>query len=289
MQIETIMPGIRKVTPSPQKGSAWETPNVYLVGHDPLLMIDAGYERNFKDLLQAVAGARLQTILITHGHIDHAGAAWALKEATGADVISHPEEFASIERRFPGKKPDHTVTEGEVIEHGGFALELVLMPGHTPGHLCLLIKSENLVFSSDLVTGSGSTLVAPPEGNMKMYMESLKKLKAMRPGLLLPGHGPVVRDPASRIDWLIEHRELRELAIARVLSKGPSKLKGLVRNLYLGYIHPHMEGPAAMTAWAHLQKMIEDGSVKACPEGETNPFQMSFQLAPGVELPESPP
>jgi glyoxylase-like metal-dependent hydrolase (beta-lactamase superfamily II) len=282
--VEAIMPAIRRVTPPQKRGSAWQAPNVYLVGEDRLTMIDAGYDReeDVAVIMSAVGGARLERIILTHGHIDHAGGAWRLSERTGAVVLGHPADAPSIERRFPGKRIDRPITEGARITAGPITLDAVLAPGHTPGLIMLHDAAHRALFTSDLVTGDGSSLVAPPEGNMSDYMRSLKMVRDMALDLILPGHGPVVRDPARRVHDLIEHRELRELCIVKCLADAPAplNLNDLVKAMYLGLIHPHLIGPAAATAWAHLEKLIAENAVAATPPGESNPFNKKFALTP---------
>jgi glyoxylase-like metal-dependent hydrolase (beta-lactamase superfamily II) len=285
--IDTVIPGIARITPAQEKGSAWEAPNLYLLGDGPLTLIDSGYdrERDVRMILDAVGSRELERIILTHGHIDHAGGAWALRDTTGAEVCAHPADAPSIERRFPGNRVDRLVEDGEKLNAGSFDLEVILTPGHAPGHVAIFIESEGVLFPGDLVTGEGSTLVAPPEGNMKAYMESLRRVQEMPMKILLPGHGPVREDPAARIAELIEHRELREICIYKCLAdaEGPLNLKALVKVMYLGLIHPGLEMAAAGTAWAHLEKMIEDGNVTGGPEGEGNPFAKTFSLTEGVE------
>ena len=285
--IETIRPGIIKITPPQKPESAWESPNLYLVGDKFPTLIDSGYDdpEQVDIVMEALSGRDLERIIITHCHIDHAGGAWLLREKTGATVLAHPDEAPALERRFPGKKTDGWLEEYDKVDADGMTLEMKLFPGHARGHLCPHIEKENIFFSGDLVTGKGSSLVAPPEGQMQTYMRSLSALEELAPDLILPGHGPIVEDPRTRVRELIEHRELRELAIAKCLARGPSKLMDLVRTMYMGLIHPHLEGPAAWTAWAHIEKMMADGSVVKTPESETNPFEMKFEIAPGVNLP----
>ncbi len=279
--------GIRMVTPPPEPGSAWGSANIYLVGEDPVTMIDTGWDRDSdRDaVVKALAGAPVEAIIITHGHADHAGGAWALRELTGAPVRAHGADLPAIARRFPAREVDRVIETDEVIKAGPYELAMRLFPGHTPGHLCRVIEESGIVFSGDLVTGKGSSLVAPPEGDMSRYMESLRKLAGLGASLLLPGHGPVVHDPERRIGWLINHRELRELRIASYLVDGPKRLNEMAGAVYSGYVHPQMEMAAAWTAWSHLEKLIEEGSVVFEPEGEPNPFERLFTLAPGVKPP----
>ena len=284
---QTIIPGLCLISPEPEPASAWQSPNLYLLGQDPLTLIDSGYDResNLSAVREAVGGNRLGRIILTHAHVDHAGGAWKLREQFGAEVLLHPDEEPALSRRFPGHHPDRFFEAGEELAAGDFLLEVILVPGHAKGHAAFYLEKEGILFSGDLITGDGSSLVAPPEGNMRWYMNSLYLVQQMPLKLILPGHGPLVTDPARRIAELIEHRELREICIAKCLAEQPLTLRELVRAMYLGLIHPQLEGAAAGTAWAHLEKMLEDGTVLAEPAQEKNPFARTFRLAPGLDLP----
>ncbi|MFO8056676.1 MAG: MBL fold metallo-hydrolase [bacterium] len=284
---EKVAEGVYRITPEQEQGSAWESPNIYLVGADPCLLIDSGYDRadHVKLVVESVGRARVSMIVLTHAHIDHAGGARRLRQATGAPVYVHPADEPSLERRFPECRPAGYVSEPDRLEAGGTVLQVLDTPGHAPGHIVLLQETSEVLFTGDLITGAGSTLVAPPEGNMEKYMASLHRVKTLGVKKILPGHGPVVDRPEERINELIEHRELREVCILKCLAQEKLGLNGLVKSMYQGLIHPGLEMAAAGTAWAHLEKLISEGSVRAEPAEETNPFNMSFELAPGYTLP----
>ncbi len=278
--VTEVAPGVRKITPRQEPDTGWETPNIYAVGTGPVTLIDSGYDRpsSLDLILEALGDADLERIVLTHGHIDHAGSAWKLREMKGCPVMAHELDAASISRRFPGVKADEAVLDGDLIRAGTRTLKAIHTPGHTPGHVCLFDENDGTLFTGDLVTGSGSTLVAPPEGNMADYMRSLKRVRDLAASALMPGHGSVRTDPLDRVLELIGHRELREVNVAACLMDGPKNLKDLVKAMYLGLIHPSLEMAAAATAWAHLDKMIEDGNAVAGPEGETNPFNRTYEL-----------
>jgi glyoxylase-like metal-dependent hydrolase (beta-lactamase superfamily II) len=286
-EIEILLPGLVKITPKQDPSTAWETPNIYMVGTDEVVLIDSGYDsaQNHDLLTRAIGNAKLDKILLTHGHIDHAGGAWELRKQTGASVLVHNLDHPPLERRFPGNSVDGELTPGDVITAGEYKLKTFHIPGHTPGHVAFMIEDKEIFFSGDLVTGQGSTLVAPPEGNMARYMESLKMVRKMEMKMILPGHGPVVNGPQKRVNELIEHRELREITIIKCLSQKDMGLKGLVKEMYVGLIHPQMEGPAAWTAWAHLQKLVEENNVVADPENSDNPFEIIFSLSKNAKYP----
>lgn len=266
---ETLIPGLRRLLPEPDRGP-WQAPALYLLGDDRLTLIDAGYDspEGIERINTAIGGVSLERVLLTHVHIDHAGGAWALRERTGAQVWAHRDEAPALERRFPGRRIDRWIEPGETIIAGDFTLEALLTPGHAAGHLCFFDRGRGVLFSGDLVTGAGSSLIVPPEGNLTAYMDSLRRVRELPVTLLLPGHGPERRDPAARIDELIEHRKLRELCLAGCLWRGgPMTLSELTRAMYYGLIHPHLEGVAAGTASAHLEKLIAEGKVESNEEG----------------------
>jgi len=287
MSVLEVAPRIFMVTPGQEPGSAWQSPNIFLIGPPPFTMIDSGYDRehSLSAITDALGDSTLERVLLTHVHLDHAGGAWTIREKTGSRVFGHPAEEPALARRFPGKKLDGMIEAGDRIEAGPYTLSALLMPGHARGHLLFWIEERGILFSGDLITGEGSTLVVPPEGNMKQYMDSLRRIAGLPVKLLLPGHGPIVSDAKKRIAGLIEHRELREICILHCLEEGPLKLVELVQAMYLGMIHPHLVGAAAGTAWAHLEKLIEEGVVRSEPENQANPFNLTFSLAPGLRLP----
>jgi endoribonuclease LACTB2 len=155
-------------------------------------------------------------------------------------------------------------------------VRVVETPGHSPGHIALWIESDGSLFTGDLVTGAGSSLVGPPEGDMTAYMQSLDKVLALPARRLLPGHGPVVAEPQKRIRELIFHRQLRELQIGKLLESGPQTLARMVETAYGGLIHPGLNGAATLTLLAHLDKLAREGKVGFRPPeaaaGERNYF-----------------
>ena len=100
-EIKEIAPEIRLIVPTQDK-SAWESPNLYLVGTDPVVLIDAGYNResNYGPVIDTLGDAKLELILLTHAHYDHAEGSWTLQEKTGAKLACHALEEPGMERRF---------------------------------------------------------------------------------------------------------------------------------------------------------------------------------------------
>jgi hydroxyacylglutathione hydrolase len=103
----------------------------------------------------------VREILATHGHFDHVLASATLKKLTGAPFRLHERDYPLVKSMpqrarewlsidvSPAAEPDGFVDEGDVITAGGIALDVIYTPGHTPGHVSYVLRSEKIVFSGD--------------------------------------------------------------------------------------------------------------------------------------------
>ena len=111
----------------------------------------------------------------------------------------------------------------------------------------------------------GSTVViAPPDGDMAAYLDSLERLKTIRPRLraIAPGHGHVIDDPQATIDEYIAHRRERERQVLSALSaRGTATIAEIVEDVYAG-VDPALHPIARRSVWAHLRKLADDGVAK---------------------------
>ncbi len=165
--------------------------NCYLVVMgESALIVDPGDEGDHICQLLERSGARLKTILYTHGHFDHVGAGGMIRERTGADVYMHRADDLLIEEMgLEGSLPDKDLEGVDVLEWGGAQLRVIHTPGHSPGSVSFLLD-DNLFTGDTLFAGSiGRTDL--PGGSTQLIMESLSVLASLDSGLhVLPGHGP---------------------------------------------------------------------------------------------------
>jgi glyoxylase-like metal-dependent hydrolase (beta-lactamase superfamily II) len=241
----------------------------YILGRARVAILDPGPgdDSHLAALLAAVDGERVETILITHTHRDHSVGAKALRAATGARVVG----AAPFTPRGDGStglasahdrdySPDVILADGERWQGAGYTIEAVATPGHCSNHLCFALLEENALFSGDHVMGWSTSIVAPPDGSMRAYMESLDKMRGRPETIYWPGHGGPVVEPQRYLRALIHHRRQREASILNALADGPRTIPALVARIYVG-LNPSLTHAAGLSTLAHLEDLSERGMV----------------------------
>jgi glyoxylase-like metal-dependent hydrolase (beta-lactamase superfamily II) len=177
-----------------------------------------------------------------------------LKERTGAEVLAFDER--------DGLVIDGALVDGDRIEATEFRLRAVHTPGHASNHLCFLLEEERLLFSGDHVMQGSTVVIAPPDGDMAAYLQSLERLKALRPPLraIAPGHGHLITEPVAAIDEYLEHRRMREAQVLEVVrADGPVAPSAIVERLYVDLVE-ELVPRARQSVHAHLRKLLDDGA-----------------------------
>ena len=132
----------------------------------------------------------------------------------------------------------------------------VATPGHSADSVCLLFG--RVCFTGDTVLGEGSVFIAPGEGSLSAYLDSLRRLRSMDLEAICPGHGPVVRDPAAKLDEYIAHRLDRERRLVEALDSG---LRTEEELLWAAWpeVPAALRPAAALTLAAHMEKLGSEG------------------------------
>ena len=161
------------------------------------------------DKLMAAAkdlGVNIKEVWLTHGHLDHAGAADEIRELTGAPVIGpHKDDqwlMDDIKQQWAkygvtdGPRnvvPDRYLNDGDELTRGGETFGVVHTPGHTPGHVVIYHKPGRIAFVGDVLFQGSIGRTDFPKGNHQQLVESItSKLWPLGNDMrFVPGHGPM--------------------------------------------------------------------------------------------------
>jgi glyoxylase-like metal-dependent hydrolase (beta-lactamase superfamily II) len=235
--------------------------NTYLIG-EPAYVIDPGPsdERHMQDVLAAGRErGGIGGIALTHRHLDHAGGAAALRDATGAPLAASqpPEHARSFEPEADQLAIDVELWEGDVFG----PLRVYETPGHAADHLSF--GAGEMLFCGDTVLGEGSVFVPPEGGSMAAYLHSLRKLQTLTLSAICPGHGPVVWEPKVKLEEYLEHRLDRERRLVAALEGGLRTTDELLDTVW-DDAPAGLRMAAALTLEAHLDKLDGEGRL---PDG----------------------
>jgi glyoxylase-like metal-dependent hydrolase (beta-lactamase superfamily II) len=281
----SVAPRIRRLLARNPSAFTFKGTGVIIVGHDHVAVIDPGPDdaHHLSVLREVLRNETVTHILVTHTHRDHSPASRALKQWTGAKIYGFgPHGSGKAEEGIVVEEggdmdfsPDVGVRDGDVIEGRDFSFECVYTPGHTSNHVCYALKEEKALFSGDHVMGWSTTVVAPPDGDMAHYMNSLQKLLTRDDSIYWPTHGGPICDPQAFVKACLEHRHEREAQILGCLRDGASTIPEIVARIYIG-LDPSLRAAAGLSVFAHLLKLTNEGRVIARDGPRLSEY---FQLA----------
>ncbi len=179
---------------------------------------------------------------------------------------STPVVEESIDRDFV---PDEVVRTGDRAAEGpGWRITALHTPGHTSNHTCFALESDagRVLFPGDHVMGWSTTVVAPPDGDMAAYLDSLRRVAARRDDLAIPTHGPPIPEPGAYVEALVAHREARERQVLDAVRAGRETIPAIVTDLYAD-VAVELHRPAGASVLAHLVKLVADGVVVVDGDG----------------------
>jgi len=227
-----------------------------LTGATPAL-IDAGVGKTeHLDAIAAHVRDGPTHVFVTHGHSDHASGVLALA-ARWPQIRFWKFLWPSFDARYAVQW--HALSDDQIVTAGDEPLQVVYTPGHAPDHVAFWQSSSRALFSADLVV-LGSTVVIPPSagGNLKEYLQSLRRVLALEPARLLPAHGPAIDDPKTVINGYLKHRLDRERQILSAIQSGLRSVEAITDRIYAD-LAPPLIPMARESVLAHLQKLEQEG------------------------------
>lgn len=291
-----VSPLIRRVIAKNPSKFTYHGTGTYIVGRGDVVVIDPGpvIDAHRDALAAALEGERVRAILVTHCHSDHSPLAAWLREHSGAptvafgphrinpdwidddtDPIELDEEEIEAARKAEEAgeakveesldlefDPDVRVADGAIAAEGpGYTIRAVHTPGHTSNHMAFWLDEEQALFTGDHIMGWSTTVITPPDGDMRSYFESLHKVAALPSRTLWPTHGAPVTDATPFIEAFVNHRLEREAGVLAAVRDGVQLVPDMVKRLYIG-VNEKLYRAAGRSVLAHLIKLEQDGLVR---------------------------
>ncbi len=305
--LEDVAPGVRRIV-APNPGPfTFRGTGTYVIGRGDVAIIDPGPndERHIAMLMRQLRSETVTHVLVTHTHPDHSPGCVPLRAHTTASTYGfgpHPDDpppalathvdplaaspgtadetteganptnaEESGDRTFV---PDGELRHGDFVQGTGWRAEAVHTPGHISNHLSFRVTfagapNDRLLFSGDHVMGWSTSVISPPHGDLRNYVESLQLLQGAGDARYWPTHGTVITDPETLIAGLLLHRARRTAQIIDALRSGDATIDALVSALYVG-LDPRLVKAAGRSVLAHLVELERRGDVARAEPGDAS-------------------
>lgn len=268
-----LVSGVERIVCNNPSPFTFHGTNSYILGEESVAVIDPGPadDDHLAALLAAIKGRPVSHIIVTHTHMDHSPLAGKLQDETGAPILAEgphrPARPLNLGETNPLEasgdntfEPDIAIEDGDLIEGEGWTLRSIFTPGHTANHTSFALLDSDYLFSGDHVMGWATSIVAPPDGAMSEYMESLDRIMQEPQQTYYPGHGGRLEDAHKFVRALRAHRRIREQAVLDQIRKGRESIPEMVAVIYRN-TDPKLHKAAGLSVLAHLEDLVGRGVV----------------------------
>jgi glyoxylase-like metal-dependent hydrolase (beta-lactamase superfamily II) len=243
-ELTEIVPGLYLLE-APERGR-FPYCNSLIVGRGQELLIDAGYGL---DRRLAAHGWRPERVAVSHAHPDHVASLWAFADAELWSPVQRSEIFWRYEpmgRRFGGEKfaelwisgvkelgiqevaADHHFDDGHVFDTGDVRLHCIHSPGHVDDHYVFFEPHHGVVFTCDIDLTRVGPWYAQTEGNIELFLESIDRVAALEPRVLVSSHKKIMTDDIpGRLRRYADIIRQRDDTLVSLL-KAPASLERLI-------------------------------------------------------------
>jgi hydroxyacylglutathione hydrolase len=171
------------------------------------VVVDPGHDLDRITAAIAKLNLKIELILLTHGHIDHAGGADELREKLGVEVVGpHKDDQMFLDalasrglvyqmQGCRNMKPDRYLSDGDVVEAAGFVFEVIHAPGHSPGSVVFFNRDNRFALMGDVLFKQSIGRTDLAGGSHEQLLQSIRE-KVLPLGddvSFLPGHGEASR------------------------------------------------------------------------------------------------
>jgi endoribonuclease LACTB2 len=242
--------------------------NSYALGSREILLVEPStpYEKEQRAWIEwanaiAADGKSITAIVLTHHHVDHVGGLDVFARELNVPVWAHHETAV----RVGADKITRELHDGEVIllagKIGDEKWNVLHTPGHAPGHICLHNTQTRTLVVGDMVASVGTILIAPGDGDMKIYLEQLERLAKLDASLALPAHGEPIDEPSRLFRKYIEHRLMRENKVFSAITNSPGLSDIDLVPIAYADTPAHLYPIALLSLQAHLEKLAAENRV----------------------------
>lgn len=234
----------------------------WIVSEGQALLVDTGdgtepglsvLEQDWRTLGRPV----VEAVYATHYHSDHTGGGVWAKNFFHCPLYLHPRDRALLNT----SQDDWLCYDASSVLVGRIEVQVVMAPGHTPGQCNFWIPSNKTLLAGDNVLGNSTVVVAPPDGHLGTYLETIGKLKSYAADLIGPGHGDIIKSPNAYLDHYLRHRLERSDEIVTLLARRALTVEELAETIYKDTLSPDKMVIGQWMMRGHLQLLVEQGII----------------------------